>query len=238
MTIGLLGYGAMGTSVESVALSRGHTVAARIEGPGQELAAVDVWIDFSCSDALVEYLPRIAAAGVPVVIGSTGWDEQKDEYDALLKKAKVPAVWGSNFSPSVLAFFAVGKCLASYAESLQLDAAITETHHTRKKDAPSGTALRLAEEVLQAMPSKKGIVKNGAHQKDALSVSALRVGQVVGEHSLVVDGTHETIALTHQSKGRGSYALGAVLAAEKVHTLPAGLTDVRTVTHLLFNFSL
>jgi len=243
MNIGLLGYGRMGHAIEAIAQQRGHTVVARIEDTGQAVSAKpDVWIDFSLPVAMAEYLPQILEMKKPVVIGTTGWADELANYTQQFEAAGVPGVFGSNFSVGVQLFF---RSLAQTTAlmdrfSAEYDVGLSEEHHNQKKDAPSGTALSAADIVLAHSQAKKTLLTELPQREiapDELTIGVSRIGNIPGTHAAVWDSAVDSIELKHTARSRDGFALGAVLAAEKVAELPAGLHDFNIVFDQLFNLS-
>ncbi len=240
MKIAIIGYGKMGHMIEEVALSRGHEIVCRIEPTptlpeGKEIyspevgfqseafRSADVAIEFTTPATAEENIRKAWAQGVPVVSGSTGWDieslsptlprREGDKNRVVLKneKGKVMLVWSSNYSVGVNIFFEVNKLLAEkMASQPQYTPSITETHHIHKLDKPSGTAKTLAEQIENELPSLQG----GAGGR--LPIESIREGEVPGTHEVKWDSEEDTIIITHIAKGRRGFALGAVLAAEKL----------------------
>ena len=228
--IAIIGYGNMGREIERAALSRGLTVQAIIdvqpqrqglERPEEALAGVDVCVEFTTPDAVLENVRMCASAGKNLVIGTTGWGDRLDEGRGIAEGADIGVIYGSNFSIGVHIFLKLvsraGEILGLYP---QYDAAVHETHHTGKKDAPSGTALSIAAELLRLIPSKVRIdtvSATGRVAADALIISSARVGSVPGTHTVTFDSTVDTIELIHTARGRQGFAEGALLAAEWIH---------------------
>ena len=203
MKIALIGYGKMGHMIESVALERGHEIVARIDmNDAFDLQGADVAIEFTTPQTAKENILRAWAQGVPVVCGSTGWNAQEllDEDKRLHNKTML--VWKSNFSVGVNIFFELNKELAAeMAKQPQYTPSITETHHIHKLDKPSGTAKTLAQAIGREV-----------------EIESIREGEVPGTHEVKWDSEEDTIIITHIAKGRRGFALGAVLAAEKLTT--------------------
>ena len=232
MRVAIVGYGRMGHEVEAVLRERGHEIG-RIVDPvvadaaddlyapavtREALAGCDAVIEFSLPDAVVENIAAYAAAGVPAVIGTTGWLDRLDEVTRSVDGAGGALVYGSNFSIGAHLFFR----LAAYAGSLvagidEYDLLIHEMHHRGKKDSPSGTALSLAKAVMEQVPRKKRMETarlDRTPEPDELHVSSSRGGSIPGTHTLYLDSTFDTIEVRHQARNRGGFALGAVKAAE------------------------
>ena len=213
MKIALIGYGKMGKEIEKVALSRGHEIVSIIDINNQD--------DFE-SEAF--------KAGVKLVSGSTGWmAEHGDEVKELCNKGGKTLFWSSNFSLGVTIFSAVNKYLAKIMNQFPAyDVTMSETHHVHKLDAPSGTAITLAEGILENMERKSVWVKEEAHATNELPIHSIREGEVFGIHTIRYDSEADSISITHDAKNRGGFALGAVLAAEytAAHEGYLGMSDL------------
>lgn len=215
MKIAIIGYGKMGHMIESIALERGHEVVARIDaGDAFELHHADVAIEFTTPSTAKDNILRAWAQGVPVVCGSTGWKPEElktKNYELQVKDNKVVItdaagkamlVWSSNYSVGVNIFFDLNQVLAQkMAAQPQYTPAIQEIHHIHKLDKPSGTAKTLAEAI-------------GTN----IAIESIREGEVPGTHTVTWDSPEDTIVITHIAKGRRGFALGAILAAEQLHT--------------------
>lgn len=223
MKIALIGYGKMGKIIEKIALSRGHEIVARIDVDNME----DIHSDaFRSADAAIEFtMPKVAEEncrkaleeGVPVVCGTTGWADKMDGIKKLAEEKGKAFFWTSNFSVGVNVFFAVNKYLAKIMNGFdQYDVSMTETHHIHKLDAPSGTAVTLAEGILENLERKKSWTLAGAApvEADSIGIEAVREGEVPGIHTIVYDSPVDSITITHSAKSREGFALGAVMAAE------------------------
>lgn len=209
MRILLLGHGRMGQLVESLAPSYGATVAAVIDEQSGERAIadgdfghVDVAIDFTLADAVLKNLPQLAARKINVVIGTTGWQAQEAAMRAVAEQAGIGVLAASNFSLGMNIFqIAVEEASRRFARHAEFGAWIHESHHTMKKDAPSGTAL-----TLQAGMAAAGYTR-------PIDMSSTRVGSVPGTHTVGFDGPSETIEFTHTVRDRAVFARGALTAA-------------------------
>lgn len=234
MKIALIGYGKMGKEIEKVALSRGHEIVSIIDVNNQEdfksdaFKSADVAIEFT--NPMVAYGNYMKAfeAGVKVVSGSTGWmEEHGDEIKELCTTGGKTLFWASNFSLGVTIFSAVNKYLAKIMNQFPAyDVTMSETHHIHKLDAPSGTAITLAEDILENLDRKDRWVKGTMQALDGtvsgttecaaneLPVSSIREGEVPGIHVIRYESEADSIILTHDAKNRKGFSLGAVLAAE------------------------
>lgn len=221
MKIALIGYGKMGKAIEEIAVQRGHEVIMRIgtanraEITKEHLRNADAAIEFTRPEAAKENVLDCLSAGVPVICGTTGWNDG-------LAAAKLKAVehdtaflWASNFSVGVNIFFEVNKLLASLMNT-QSDYEITieETHHTQKKDAPSGTAITLAEQILDNIERKKNWAKEETNAPDEFPIIAHRKDDIPGTHKITYHSPIDDIEIIHTAHNRQGFALGAVLAAE------------------------
>ena len=222
MKIALIGYGRMGKEIEKLALSRGHEIVSIIDIHNQEdfeseaFRSADVAIEFT--NPTVAYGNYIKAfnAGVKLVSGSTGWmEEHGEEIKEMCTKGGKTLFWASNFSLGVVIFSALNKYLAKVMNQFpEYDVTMSETHHIHKLDAPSGTAITLAEGILENMDRKEIWVKDEAHSAKELPIESIREGEVVGLHTIQYESSADTISITHDAKNRDGFVLGAVLAAE------------------------
>jgi 4-hydroxy-tetrahydrodipicolinate reductase len=226
MNIALIGYGKMGRIIEEIALERGHHTVLKIssanahELTAENLRKADVAIEFTSPHSAFANISACMHAGVPVVCGSTGWNERLPE--ALLA--------ASNFSIGVNIFFEINKHLAALMNRQpDYDAFITEIHHTGKKDAPSGTAITLAEQVLDNLPRKTRWVNRPAVTPDELSITSQRTDPAPGTHIIKYSSAIDDIEITHTAHNRRGFATGAVLAAEFI----AGKTGVFSMKDVL-----
>jgi 4-hydroxy-tetrahydrodipicolinate reductase len=217
MKIALLGYGKMGKTIESIATDRGHEIVARVNSPESfTLADADVAIDFSIPDSAVDHLTKCFEAGVPVVSGTTGWLDNYQDMVALCTKNEGGFIYASNFSVGVNLFFEFNRKLAAImAPHKDYKVDMTEIHHTQKLDAPSGTAITLAEGVIEASDYTGWDLNEGQNiQENHLPISAEREGTVPGTHIINYKSEIDTITLSHEAHSRQGFALGAVVAAE------------------------
>ncbi len=240
MKIALIGYGKMGHMIEEIALQRGHEIVCKIDADNQQDFDSDAFIN---ADVAIEFTNPTAAYGnylkafshnVKVVSGSTGWmKDHKADVEALTKDGKQTLFWASNFSIGVAIFSAVNRYLAKIMNQFpQYDVAMEEIHHVHKLDAPSGTAITLAEEIIENLDRKDKWVKGLQHYADGseegsnavaaneLPIASIRRDEVPGIHSISYDSEADKITITHDAHSRKGFALGAVLAAEytKDHT--------------------
>jgi 4-hydroxy-tetrahydrodipicolinate reductase len=238
MKIALIGYGKMGKMIEQIALSRGHEIVCKIDIDNQQdfeseaFKSADVAIEFTNPKAAYGNYMRAFAAGVKLVSGSTGWlEEHGEEVKKLCTTGGKTLFWSSNFSVGVAIFSAVNRYLAKIMNKFpEYDVKMVETHHIHKLDAPSGTAITLAEGILNELDRKDKWVKGtlqapdgtvtGTEEcaSDELPVSSIRRDEVPGIHSITYDSEADQITITHDAHSRKGFALGAVLAAEYTAT--------------------
>lgn len=234
MKIALIGYGKMGHMIEQIALERGHEIVSIIDVDNLEdfdseaFASADVAIEFTNPTAAYDNYLRAFAHNVKVVSGSTGWmSEHQANVEKLCTEDGQTLFWASNFSIGVAIFSAVNRYLAKIMNGFpQYDVKMTETHHVHKLDAPSGTAITLAEEVLDGIDRKQKWVKglqlkaDGTQEgtndcpADTLPIESIRRDEVPGIHTITYDSEADCITITHDAHSRKGFALGAVLAAE------------------------
>ena len=223
MRIALIGYGKMGHMIEEVATERGHEVLLKIhidntgEFTRENIEAADVAIEFTGPDSAYANVRKCIDFGIPVVSGSTGWNQALPEVKQYCLANGGTFLHTSNFSIGVNIFFEVNKVLAKLmAPYSEYDVTLKEIHHTQKKDAPSGTAVTLAEGVLAHYPRKKTWVNQPATQPDQLSIISERVDPAPGTHYVKYTSDIDDIELVHTAHSRKGFALGAVLAAEYI----------------------
>jgi 4-hydroxy-tetrahydrodipicolinate reductase len=221
MNIALIGYGKMGKAIEEIALQRGHIIVLKIDIDNQDqftkenLAKADVAIEFTGPHSANENVKRLMQFGAATVCGSTGWTEHLPEINELCKKNNTAFLYASNFSVGVNIFFEVNKRLAALmAPHDDYEIQLTEIHHTAKKDAPSGTAITLAEQVLQNINRKKKWVNHISDNPEELEILSERIDPAPGTHKVKYSSAIDDIEIIHTAHTRKGFALGAVLAAE------------------------
>lgn len=217
MKIALLGYGRMGKAIASIAKERGHEVVAIVDPDTQEgtLSQAEVAINFSVPDAAVNNIKSALKIGVPVVCGTTGWLDQIAEVEAYCQKQNSAFLYASNFSIGVNLFFSLNKKLAQLMHPhSDYIAKIEEIHHIHKLDAPSGTAITLAEGVLDNSNYQKWVLEENKESNHELPIHSIREGEVPGTHSIHFQGANDLISIRHEALNRNGFALGAVVAAE------------------------
>lgn len=221
MKIALLGYGKMGHEIEKIALERHHEIVLTIDIDNQRDSTVDhikkadVAIDFSTPASAFENILKCFEANVPIVCGTTGWLDKLNEITEKCKRSNQTFFYASNFSLGVNVFFAVNKYLSALMNGIDsYDVDIREIHHIHKLDAPSGTAITLANDIVSTVGRKKDWELNKKTDSSKIRIDAVRENEVPGTHIITWDSTVDTIQICHEAKSRKGFALGAVLAAE------------------------
>jgi 4-hydroxy-tetrahydrodipicolinate reductase len=226
MKIALIGYGKMGKAIENIALSKGHTIALKITADNLQdltianLQKADVAIEFSQPEAAFGNVMKCFGAEIPVVCGTTGWNNKAEEAKQICIQKNQAFFIAPNFSIGVNIFFALSEQMAKMAAKFPQynQISIKEIHHTQKKDAPSGTAVSLANDMLKYIPhlkSWKGYEGDHFHDDiSSLPVYSYRIGEAAGIHEINYDSEDDFITLKHEAKGRSGFAKGAVAAAE------------------------
>jgi 4-hydroxy-tetrahydrodipicolinate reductase len=221
MKILLMGYGKMGKVIERFALERGHTIAARIDIDNQadfeELTKneVDIAIEFSHPSSAFENTKKCIEKGFPVLVGTTGWLEQKHEIEQLTIEKEGTFLYASNYSIGVNLFFELNKKLAQLMKPYPFYEVNTrEVHHTEKKDAPSGTAITIAEGLIENLKGKEKWVNNEIAKANEIPIWSEREGKVPGTHIVRYISEVDEFEITHKATSREGFALGAVVAAE------------------------
>ena len=221
MKIALIGYGKMGKAIEEIALQKGHEIVLKIdinnshELTESNLKKANVAIEFTGPHSAFENIKKCIEWGVPVVSGSTGWLEHWNRIQSLCVEKNSTLIYSSNYSIGVNLFFELNKQLAKLMEPYEnYDVAMTEIHHTEKKDAPSGTAISLAEQILATISRKKNWVNDKVAQASELLIRSERIDPAPGTHTVTYSSPIDTIEITHTAHTRKGFASGAVLAAE------------------------
>ncbi|KAB1067703.1 4-hydroxy-tetrahydrodipicolinate reductase [Tamlana haliotis] len=216
MKIALLGYGKMGKTIEQIAINRGHEIVLTIDknDSDYDISQADVAIDFSIPTVAFNNISKCLNNNVPVISGTTGWLDHYDEAVALCKEKNGAFIYASNYSLGVNIFFELNKTLAKMMSTLkQYNISMEEIHHTQKLDAPSGTAISLAEDVIAQNANYKGW-KLDEGDETTIPIVAKRIEDVPGTHTVAYDSEVDTINIEHIAHNRQGFALGAVVAAE------------------------
>ena len=221
MNLLIIGYGKMGRSIETIAKERGHHIAGIIDVDNQDLlleidpSTVDVAIEFSQPDAAFGNIRTCLQRGIKILSGTTGWLDKKEEVKHLCLTHKGTFFYASNYSIGVNLFFRLNAYLASLMKDYpQYEPTMTEIHHTEKKDAPSGTAISLAEDIISNIPGIKNWINDNTKNPGSLSIKSERTGKVPGTHIINYESEVDRIEIKHEAFSRKGFALGAVLVAD------------------------
>lgn len=221
MRIALLGYGKMGKAIENVALQRGHEIVLKIgSNNAEELSTLstsvaDVVIEFSRPELAARHITICNELGLPVVCGTTAWQSEEVGVYENIRKSNGALVHASNFSPGVNLFFLLNTYLAKLMSKWpDYKVSLTETHHTAKLDAPSGTAITLAQAIIDNRQDKQSWTLGKSESNEVLSIQAIRKDPAPGTHTIQYASTIDEISITHEAHNREGFATGAVMAAE------------------------
>ena len=221
MKLALIGYGKMGKTIERIARERGHEIVSIIDVSNLDdfdsnsFKSADVAIEFTVPQVALSNYRRAFASGVAVVSGTTGWTDELPALKKEIEEGGKTLFWSSNFSLGVNIFMAVNKYLAKIMNQFpNYNVEMTEVHHTQKLDAPSGTAITLAEGILENLDRKNSWVKEVETKQSDMAIKSIREGQVPGIHTIRYESEVDSIEITHDAKSREGFALGAVVAAE------------------------
>lgn len=215
MKIALLGYGKMGKTIEKLALNKGHQIVLKTSSKDTsfDLSEADVAIEFSTPDAAIQNIKRCLEQDTPIVSGTTGWLDHYNEMIKLCENRNGSFIYASNFSIGVNLFFSMNEYVSKLMKPWKgYGVSIEEIHHTEKKDAPSGTAISLAEGILKN--SEKSHWKLDSNSEEDLNISAKRINDVKGTHTVSYQSEIDSITIKHEAHSRDGFALGALLAAE------------------------
>lgn len=221
MNIALIGYGKMGKEIEQIALSRGHVISLKVDKDNaetysvEELKKADVAIEFSIPESAVGNIYKCFEANVPVVVGTTGWLDKLNEVQVKCVDNNQALFYASNYSIGVNLFFKLNEHLAKLMNAYpEYNVAMEEIHHVHKLDSPSGTAISLANQVIEQIGAKQKWVNEPTEKQDELSIISKRIDEVPGTHTITYSSDVDEISITHIAHNRKGFALGAVIAAE------------------------
>ena len=221
MKIALLGYGKMGQEIEKLAEKRQHEIILIIdsledwETKGQGLKEADVAIDFSMPGSVVDNIHHCFDAGVPVVVGTTGWHEELEAVKKTCEERNQTLLYSPNFSIGVNLFFDLNRYFAKLmAKWKEYGISIEETHHVHKQDAPSGTAIMLANDIIRIIERKEKWVRESPEHPEELGIKSYRTENVAGTHVVRYESENDSIEIIHKAKSRRGFALGALMVAE------------------------
>jgi 4-hydroxy-tetrahydrodipicolinate reductase len=221
MNIALIGYGKMGKEIEQIAISRGHVITLKIDITNadsctvDELKKVDVAIEFSTPESAIKNIYKCFDANIPIVVGTTGWLNRLEEVKEKCSEKKQTLFYASNYSIGVNLFFRLNAYLAQLMNSYpNYNPKMEEVHHVHKLDSPSGTAISLANKVVEKLERKSKWVNESTSVENELEIISKRIDEVPGTHTVTYSSDVDEISMTHTAHSRKGFALGAVIAAE------------------------
>ena len=237
MKIALLGYGKMGKEIEKIAIERKHEIIMKIDAFDDwneniyDFLKADVAIEFSTPSTVLDNILKSFAASVPIVVGTTGWYDEIETIRELCVEKQQCLFYASNFSVGVNIFFEINKKLAKLMDSHpEYEVSIEEIHHTQKLDAPSGTAISLANDIIDKLNRKENWKNEVIEDKATLGIKSIRVSDVPGTHTISYESANDKIEIKHVAHNRLGFAMGAILAAEFIH----GKKGIYQMKDLLF----
>ena len=237
MKIALLGYGKMGKEIEKIAIERNHEIVMRIDSFEDwnahiyDFLKVDVAIEFSTPATVLDNIMKCFSANVPVVVGTTSWYSQLDTVRELCIEKNQTLFYAINFSVGVNIFFQINKKLAQLMNShSEYEVYMEEIHHAQKLDAPSGTAITLADDIISTLNRKENWINNLDESGDVLGIKSVRESNVPGTHIITYESANDMIEIKHTAKNRLGFAIGAMLAAEFI----AGKKGIYEMKDMLF----
>jgi len=221
MKIAIIGYGKMGKIIEKMAIQKGHSVVLKIDDSNlselsvENLKKADVAIEFTGPKSAFANISLCFDANIPIISGTTGWLDKFNEVKERCKTEKQAFFYASNFSLGVNIFFKLNQHLAKIMNKFEdFDVSVNETHHIHKLDAPSGTAITIAESILSEVDRKNNWTKEQVNNDKQIAIKSFRIGEHPGEHTVTYNSDIENIVITHESKNREGLAQGAIMAAE------------------------
>ena len=236
MKIALLGYGKMGREIEKIAIERGHEIVATIDKDNYDdiqseaFRSAQAVIEFSTPETAFDNIISCLSLGIPVVSGTTGWLNRFDEAKKICDEKQGAFFYASNYSLGVNIFFHINRELARIMDKFtDYNVGMEEIHHTQKKDAPSGTAITLANDIVKQIARKSKWVDGDEANDNEVGIKSIREGNVPGTHTVTYNSDVDTITITHEAKSRKGFALGAVIAAEFI----AGKKGIYTMSDVL-----
>jgi 4-hydroxy-tetrahydrodipicolinate reductase len=240
MKIALIGYGKMGKAIEEIALQNDHEIILKINRGNltdftpENISKADVCIEFSNPEAAFQNISKCLEAGVPTISGSTGWLQKLHDAKSLCQQRNTAFLYASNFSIGVNLFFQINEVVAQiFSSHPEYQVRMEETHHTAKKDAPSGTAVTLAEGILKHYPSKLKWINEATTNDTELGIISKRIDPAPGTHRIFYDSEIDSIEIMHTAHNRKGFASGALLAATFIQD-KKGIFEMKDVLHALF----
>lgn len=240
MKIALIGYGKMGKEIEQIALSRGHQIVLKVDVTNattytlEELKNADAAIEFSIPESAVKNIYKCFDAGIPVVVGTTGWLDKLNEVKQKCNSLNQTLFYASNYSIGVNLFFKLNEYLAKLMNRYSdYNVSMEEIHHVHKLDAPSGTAISLANQIIENLDAKTKWVNESTNELNDLGIVSKRIDEVPGTHTVTYASAVDEISITHIAHNRKGFALGAVIAAEWVAGKKGifGMNDLMNEAH-------
>ena len=238
MKIALIGYGKMGKAIEEIALHRGHEIVLKIDEYNLadfnkvNISKANAGIEFTGPHSAYENVKKALEFDIPLVCGSTGWLEKLEEVKKLCIERNGSFIYASNFSVGVNIFFEINKKLAAMiSPHKDYEVQLTEIHHTQKKDAPSGTAITLAEQILENIKRKKNWINHISDNPEELEIISERIDPAAGTHKVKYSSAIDDIEIIHTAHNRQGFALGAVLAAQFIQD-KKGIFSMKDVLNL------
>ena len=221
MKIAIIGYGKMGKAIEQIAKQRNHEIAIIIDKNDDvnslKNQKVDVAIEFSTPETAYQNIITCLNSNIPIVIGTTGWLDKYAEVENLCKEKNSSFIFASNYSIGANIYFEINRKLAKIMNNQSnFEVSIDETHHIHKLDAPSGTAISIANDIIQEIDRKNNWTMENANE-NSIHINAYREGEVFGNHTVNYESENDIIEITHKAKSRNGLAFGAVVAAEYIH---------------------
>lgn len=238
MKIALLGYGKMGKEIEKIALKKGHKIGLKVtsdnaEFSPSELLGIDVAIEFSRPEFAVSNIRKCFEANVPVVVGTTGWYEDLEDVETLCVARNQTLLYATNFSIGVNLFFKLNTQLAQLMTSYpEYKVEVEEIHHTQKLDAPSGTGISIAEQIIENHSLKNNWVNENSSREEELSIVSKRLDEVPGTHSVFYRSEIDEIEIKHTAHNRSGFAHGALLAGEWLARHKDGIYSMQDVLEI------
>jgi len=223
MKIAILGYGKMGKVIEAIAIQRGHSIALKVNRMNLDfdlelLSDCDVAIEFSSPDSAIENINKCFDANVPVVVGTTGWYDKFNAVQERCISENKGLLYATNFSVGVNIFYEINKKLAALMDAnSQYDVEVEETHHIQKLDTPSGTAISIAEGIIDNLDRKDSWKNDMIVSENELAIESIRTEDVPGTHIVKYESDIDVVEIKHEAKNRNGFAFGAVLAAEYIN---------------------
>jgi len=221
MKIALLGYGKMGKEIEKIALSKNYQIITKIDSNDdweknlEDLRKADVAIEFSTPNNVIDNILKCFECNIPVVVGTTGWNNKFEEIFEICKKLNQTIFYASNFSIGVNIFFEINKKVSKLMNKFNdYNVMIEETHHLQKLDSPSGTAITLANDIISGIDKFDNWENSENYNEKSLYIKSIRESDIVGIHKIVFESQHDRIELKHNAKNRKGFATGAITAAE------------------------